>query len=292
MEISRFTSLDPTDAVLEAIERDGVAVIDRLIDGQQCTRISQDIQPILDAIPYGWESFGGFRTKRFGAVASRVYASHSLITHPLVLSLVSGFLGRYTEKVRLNSGQFIVPFYGQKEQVLHRDRESWLFLPKEIEPELNVIWAISPFTNENGATRFALGSQNWPAGREPTEQELVHAVMPEGSALVFSGSVIHGGGANNSSTPRIALGLSYCLAWLRAEENQFLSCPPEIARNLDPELQDLLGYTMMSGALGYYSDPYAAAEKAGLQPPEHALGRSLDALPNPDITRPLRLVDE
>ena len=47
------------------------------------------------------------------------------------------------------------------------------------------------------------------------------------------------------------MNITYSLAWLRQEENQFLSCPPEVARDLDPELADLLGYTMGNFALGF-----------------------------------------
>ena len=42
----------------------------------------------------------------------------------------------------------------------------------------------------------------------------------------------------------MGLNITYCLGWLRQEENQYLSCPPHIAKDLSPELQDLLGYTM------------------------------------------------
>lgn len=292
MSICRFTPQAPLATMLECIERDGAIIVERLIDAETCLRIRESIQPILDTISFGWESFGGLRTKRFGAVASRLPESHKLITHPLVLALVHRFLAVHTDQVLLNSSQFIVPFSGQRPQILHRDRESWLFLPREVEPELSTLWAISPFERENGATRLALGSHKWPPGREPEESSLVRATMPEGSVLVFCGGIIHGGGGNATPVPRVGLALSYCLAWLRPEENHFLSSPPQVARHFDPTLQALLGYTLMSGTIGYYSDPFASPEHAGLLPPEHALGRSLDALPNPDITRPLRLVDD
>lgn len=67
---------------------------------------------------------------------------------------------------------------------------------------------------------------------------------------------------------------------MRTEENQFLSCPPEVAKDLDPDLQELLGYTMGNYALGYYSDPAEVAEASDIRPPEHVLGRK----PRRDIT--------
>jgi ectoine hydroxylase-related dioxygenase (phytanoyl-CoA dioxygenase family) len=92
--------------------------------------------------------------------------------------------------------------------------------------------------------------------------------------LLYTGIVIHGGGENRSSAPRIGVNITYCLGWLRTEENQYLSCPPHIARTLEPDLQQLLGYTMGNYALGYYSDPGMPRSGASdIRPPENALGR-------------------
>ena len=46
-----------------------------------------------------------------------------------------------------------------------------------------------------------------------------------------------------------------------------------IAKDLAPELQELLGYTMGSYALGYYSDPDAPIAESGIRMPEQAVGR-------------------
>ena len=97
--------------------------------------------------------------------------------------------------------------------------------------------------------------------------------MSAGSVLLYSGSVIHGGGANRSDMSRLGLNITYCLGWLRQEENQYLSCPPHIAKELDPQLQELLGYTSGNYALGYYSDPLATEAGSDILPPEAALGR-------------------
>jgi hypothetical protein len=84
--------------------------------------------------------------------------------------------------------------------------------------------------------------------------------------------VFHGGGASDSAGDRWGLNITYALGWLRQEENQYLSCPPEIARTLDPELQALLGYAMGSYALGYFTPPLAPGEGPEVVPPEFALG--------------------
>jgi ectoine hydroxylase-related dioxygenase (phytanoyl-CoA dioxygenase family) len=140
---------------------------------------------------------------------------------------------------------------------------------------LNTIWAMTEFTEANGATQVVPGSPSWAEGRRAQPDEIGYAEMSPGSVLVYSGSVIHAGGANRSDGDRIGINLTYALGWLRQEENQYLSCPPDIARTLDPKLQALLGYQMASYALGYFSPPLPPGQGPEGVPPEYALGGEL-----------------
>ena len=96
--------------------------------------------------------------------------------------------------------------------------------------------------------------------------------MKKGSVLVYTGAVFHGGGANISEADRWGLNITYSLGWLRQEENQYLSCPPQIAATLDKDLQALLGYAMGNYALGYFTPPLPAGEGPETVPPQYALG--------------------
>jgi ectoine hydroxylase-related dioxygenase (phytanoyl-CoA dioxygenase family) len=78
--------------------------------------------------------------------------------------------------------------------------------------------------------------------------------MDRGSVLFYSGSVNHGGGANRTDQVRIGLNITYNLAWLRQEENQYLATPRETARNLPVELLRLMGYDRGAYSLGYIDD--------------------------------------
>ena len=152
---------------------------------------------------------------------------------------------------------------------MHRDRLAWGgFLQDTIEPQFNTIWAVTDFTQENGATQVVPGSNHWEKSRKATPEEIQYAEMKAGSLLIYSGSVIHGGGANQSGADRMGLNITYALGWLRQEENQYLSCPPHIAKDFDPALRDLLGYCMGSYALGYYTPPTAPGKDPEAVPPE------------------------
>lgn len=194
--------------------------------------------------------------------------------NPTILDLANGFLGPYTNKIQLHLTQVINIGPGQGSQPLHRDRLAWGgYIPAQIEPQFNTIWALTDFTEINGATRLVPGSVGWDEDRRATDDEKTQAVMDAGSVLLYTGSVIHGGGENRSEADRTGINITYCLAWLRTEENQYLSCPPHIARDLEPDLQELMGYSMGNYALGYYSDPDQVLEASDTLPPELALGR-------------------
>ncbi len=58
--------------------------------------------------------------------------------------------------------------------------------------------------------------------------------------------------------------------------NQYRTCPPEIARKFDPDLQALLGYTMASYGLGYFASVEFIPGVPDTLPPEFAVVDSTD----------------
>jgi cell wall-associated NlpC family hydrolase len=65
------------------------------------------------------------------------------------------------------------------------------------------------------------------------------AEMTRGSVLLYVGSMYHGGGANTTDTDRVGVNITYSVGWLRQEENQYLACPPEFARDLPEDVARL-----------------------------------------------------
>ncbi len=272
-ELVRLDAQAHSEDLLAAIGRDGAVIVENLIPPDQVARTLDEILPYVEATKPGADAFSGFQTTRTGALVARSPACRELVLHPSVLASVRRFLEPWCERVQLHLSQVIRIRPGQPAQPMHRDKWAWGVHLAHLEPQLNTIWALTEFTAENGATRVSPGSVGWPDDRQPKEGEIVQASMSPGSVLVYSGSVFHGGGENRSSEDRIGVNLTYTLGWLRQEENQYLACPPEIARDLDPELQRLIGYAMGSYALGYYTPPLPPGEGPEVISPAHALGR-------------------
>jgi ectoine hydroxylase-related dioxygenase (phytanoyl-CoA dioxygenase family) len=264
-----------TEAIVAATQRDGACIIEGVLDADLIARIKDEVAPHMAQASLGRDDFTGRQTQRVGALVARSPLCRGVIMNAQILAAAEAFLKPFCSRIQLHLTQLICIRPEQGAQPLHRDRLAWGgYLPASVEPQFNTIWALTEFTAENGATRVVPGSQHWPDERKAADNEVVQAEMSQGSVLIYTGSVIHSGGENRSSAARLGMNITYCLSWLRQEENQFLSCPPDIARTLDPELQELLGYTMANYALGYFSPPQVLGDnKLDTLPPEFALGR-------------------
>lgn len=261
-------------SIIKVIERDGAAIVADMADPATIEQMRSELHPYIERTPMGGDDFTGRSTQRTGALVARTPTCRDFVLNEQILATANGFLGRFTDRIILHLTQTIYIHPGQGKQVLHRDRLAWgKHIPLDIEPQLNTIWALTDFTSANGATRIVPGSQSWDWERRAEPEEMCQAEMPAGSVLLYTGSVLHSGGANEANDSRLGLNITYCLGWLRQEENQYLSCPPHIAKDLAPELQELLGYTQGNYALGYFSDPESTEPNRDILPPEMALGR-------------------
>ena len=263
-----------TNDVLAELDQAGAVIVKDVIGAQILERFNAEVMPYVERTPMGRDDFLGKATKRTGALAARSQICRDLILHDLVLGAAEAFLAPYTKKIILHLTQTIEIHPGSSAQAIHRDRYAWgTHLPQSIEPQLNTIWAMTDFTLENGATHCVPGSHRWSWEQQARSDQICQAEMSKGSVFFYTGSILHHGGANMSNAPRLGLNLTYCLGWLRQEENQYLSCPPELAKDFDPKLQELLGYTQGEYALGYYSDPLDESGSKEILPPELSLGR-------------------
>ena len=75
--------------------------------------------------------------------------------------------------------------------------------------------------------------------------------MKAGSLMLAKGTLIHRGGANNSTNPRLVVTPQYCFGWVRQIENMIASVSKENALKLSEEVRRLMGYSIHPPFIGY-----------------------------------------
>jgi ectoine hydroxylase-related dioxygenase (phytanoyl-CoA dioxygenase family) len=243
--------LDPrqVDEHASRIERDGFTIVENAIEPALLDGLAADLDELeRDAAP-GKNFFEGFKTVRIYNLLARGQRFEAIPVHDHVLPIVERVLDRGCLVSSLSS---IAIGPGEGAQPIHAD-DMLIPLPKPHVPIVcNTMWALTDFTDENGATRLVPGSHRSDRSPEPGEEHAtIPAAMARGSVLVFNGSIWHGGGANRTDRRRVGIAMNYCAGWIRQQENQQLGIPREIAKRFSPRLRKLVGYGIYRGLLGH-----------------------------------------
>ena len=239
------------DEHLARIASDGYTILERVIEPDLVDALADDLirlEAVFDVEPAG-NSFEGARTVRIYNLLALGALYEQVPVHPEVLPVVEGVLDAGCLVSSLSSIS-IDP--GERPQPIHAD-DQLIPLPKPHVPTVcNTMWALTDFTEANGATRIVPGTHLLDHSPDyGGEYESIAAEMPKGSVLVWVGSLWHGGGANTTDERRVGIAMNYCAGYLRQQENQQLGIPLEIARGFSPRLRKLVGYGLYKGLLGH-----------------------------------------
>jgi ectoine hydroxylase-related dioxygenase (phytanoyl-CoA dioxygenase family) len=255
MTIRHVPANTNVDAIQTILAEDGVVVVDNLVAPAVMDQVRKELAPFIEKTPVGSDDFTGRRTRRTGGLIARSVKFRDIVQHPLVLAIARGVLAHSTT-IQLHLTQLIGIGPGEPAQQIHRDQWAFDFFPfpKNYEVQCNTIWAMTDFTEENGATRVIPKSNHFDDKLEFGLADTEPAEMTKGSVLFYTGSLYHGAGANRSRDTRCGINVTYCVSWLRQEENQYLSTPFDVARTLPVDLLKLMGYARGAYALGYVDD--------------------------------------
>jgi ectoine hydroxylase-related dioxygenase (phytanoyl-CoA dioxygenase family) len=235
------------DEIVAALERDGYATIPGAIDADQVAWARAELEAMVAETPEGRGAFEGYRTRRVYGLFGKTRSLDALAIHHEVLGVLDRILGQY--QLSAPTGISIGP--GEAAQPLHPDDALYPLPRPHDEIVVNVMWPLQDFTAVNGATRIVPGSHRWTDERPGPDTQTITVEIPAGTALIYPGSIWHGGGANGSDTARLGVVLHYAVAWLRPVENHVLVVPPAAAAGLAPRLQELLGYNIHPPFIGY-----------------------------------------
>jgi ectoine hydroxylase-related dioxygenase (phytanoyl-CoA dioxygenase family) len=265
--LERLPASSSPDDVHAVLECEGAVIVEGLLSPEVVAAVNDEVEravreadPDADWFNDVMKAFHGPNTRAVSGVPglSPTFAVE-VMCHPLLLGVCDRVLLPSCARYQLNLGQILQRGPGSPDQILHRDELVWADVPRPApELQLATVIAFVDFTVENGATRVVPGSHRWDdRGLLPIEQILrpppepdaiAQAVMPAGSAVVYLGGTIHGAGANvTADEHRRGAHLSYCVGWLRTEENNYLSIPPRVASRLPRQAQEVIGYAIHDG---------------------------------------------
>ncbi|WP_298674301.1 phytanoyl-CoA dioxygenase family protein [uncultured Sphingomonas sp.] len=230
----------------------GYVVIPDLVPTAEIAALDADLAGAFADTPFCDGLFYGRRTKRFGRLLTRSDRAATLVQHDLILGITERILRPFCDVIQLNLTQAIALHPGALPQLPHRDQDMWRGETGRIEYLVNVMWPLTDYNSENGATLIWPGSHGDNVGETAPANDPVIAAMSPGTALMFLGSTLHGAGGNDSAAVRRGMIVSYCLGWLKPYENQWLAYPPAVARHFAPDLAALVGYRQHRPNLGNF----------------------------------------
>lgn len=255
--LKHFPADAPHADIVGEVERSGGAIVDGFISPAVLDRFNAEINALMAGkkashghVNASVEFFHGPQTKHLTGVPgiSDTFVEEILL-HPLYEAMGEHFLKPWCADFILNLAHVLERGPGAGDQLIHRDQDIW---PRTLRNVVGChqfasLLALGDYTAEMGATRVVPGSHMWEEGREPLVDEIAVAEMEPGSAVLYLGATLHAAGPNTTLTPRRGMHTSFCLGWLRTEENLYLAVPEQRARKMPRRAQELLGFGIHDG---------------------------------------------
>ena len=239
------------DTHVSRIEETGYTIVEDAIDLDLVDALDEGLLRLehdLGIVPANNE-FEGVHTTRIYNLLAYGSVFEQVPVHPAILPICERVLD---PGLLVSSLSSIAIGPDETPQPIHAD-DQVIPLPKPHPPTVcNTMWALTDFTEANGATRIIPGTHMAPESPDLFgTYDSIPAEMSKGSVLVWHGSLWHGGGANTTSTRRVGIAMNYCAGYIRQQENQQLGLPVETVRKFTPRLQQLVGYGIYRGLIGH-----------------------------------------
>lgn len=236
---------------LRAIEDQGYTVVEDVFDADQADALVDDLDRLvrdLGIVPAD-NAFEGTRTTRVYNLLAHGSRFERIPLHPGVLPICEGVLDRGLLVSSLSS---IAIGPGETAQPIHADDQVMPLAKPHPATVCNTMWALTDFTEANGATRLVPGSHTADHSPDLTRTyDTVPAEMAKGSVLIWHGSLWHGGGANTTGERRVGIAMNYCAGYIRQQENQQLGLDRAAVAGFPRRLQELVGYGIYRGLIGH-----------------------------------------
>ncbi len=239
------------EAHVDEIDRIGYTIIEDAIDLELIDALSDVLVRLegdMGTVP-ATNAFEGTHTIRIYNLLARDRIFEEIPAHTVILPICEGVLD---PGLLVSSLSSIAIGPEESPQPIHAD-DQIIPLPKPHPATVcNTMWALTDFTEANGATRLVPGTHKASSSPDLFQHyDSIPAEMGKGSVLIWHGSLWHGGGSNTTDSRRVGIAMNYCAGYIRQQENQQLGLPVETVRGFTPRLQELVGYGIYNGLIGH-----------------------------------------
>jgi ectoine hydroxylase-related dioxygenase (phytanoyl-CoA dioxygenase family) len=238
------------DAHIAAVREDGYTIVKNAIAPELVDALAAALERLerdLKVKP-AENDFEARRTVRIYNLLAHGAPFPEVPVHAAVLPIVEGVLD---PGCLISSLSSIAIDPGETAQPIHADDQVIPLAKPHIPIVCNSMWALTDFSEANGATRLVPGSHRRDHPVYGGDYPTIAAEMPKGSVLIWDGALWHGGGANRTDRRRTGVAMNYCAGFIRQQENQQLGVPAETVRGFEPRLQELMGYGVYRGLIGH-----------------------------------------
>ena len=239
-----------TPAHIARVKRDGYTIVENAIEPELIDRLNSALTRLereLGAKP-AMSGFEGHRTVRIYNLLAYGDPFDKVPVHPNVLPIIEGVLD---SGCLISSLSSIAIDAGEIAQPIHADDMVIPLAKPHIPIVCNSMWALTDFTDANGATRLVPKSHLKQNPAYGGQYDTIPAEMKKGSVLIWDGALWHGGGANRTQQRRTGIAMNYCAGFIRQQENQQLGLSPELVKKFPQRLQELIGYGVYQGLIGH-----------------------------------------
>lgn len=258
MSLERVRATAPVSTMLDVLEADGGFVVEGIFARATIAEMADAVMAASKAFAPGGatqgvgqsgKAFVGANTVRFSSLGKLSPAFFDMLDNPLYAALADAVLLPNCGSYWVNTGQAMLIGPQSEAQVLHRDCMNWPQLCAPVWPDcpeitLSAMIALDTVDDALGATRVLPKSHKDKAFVEAWDHaQTVPAELAPGDALIYSGKVVHGGGANRTTDRwRKAMHLSFLVGWLTPEESSPIDYTDEELAGRSARVQRLLGH--------------------------------------------------
>jgi ectoine hydroxylase-related dioxygenase (phytanoyl-CoA dioxygenase family) len=236
-----------TELTNEIIEGNGYVMLPGLLSSPEATEARNLILELAQQEKKEGKLVVHQKTERLYGLLYKGDIFAKLVQNKSILRIIKAILG---EDVILGGLSAHILYPNAKRMGVHVDYPYWAMpapFPQYPILEIQVIWMIDDFTEDNGAPLFAAGTQNLATIPDASkfEQTAQKITGKAGTAILSHGLCWHDTSVNNSDRPRISLLGNYTPQYIHPLENNLFDFQPATIKNSSPQLKKLLRHTWM-----------------------------------------------